>query len=660
MWHFTESDYDSKNVKDPTESTVQSHAEELSSLEIFAREVLQNAVDNLSPSNQSKKVNVSFRLHELSGTAKKKFLGAIGFEEIAGHLESASKDQPTKKTTTLLPRPEDIEKPGYVMKVLVVDDYGTRGLVGPEHEKEKGSFKEAFPDIPQCFLGLCRNIGDSQKSGPAAGGTHGFGKTVLWKNSRIRTVLFYSILDQPYIEGGHEHHARFFGQVRLPGHYLDGNAYHGEGYFGNREEKLTRALYDQAAMECAANLGIPIRDSTVKGTTIIIVDFDDPDQSDDEENSLKTVSGLKNSAERYFWPAIVTDRLEVDVGLNVAGGSKVTDSAQPHLKSELSPFIKLYKTMVKGETNGNDIVKLVEADIPKGPEGEAKSKGQLAIGVHPSGVEDPSSSTITRNTVALVRGAGMVVGYWRVLRRGLAAKDYFAIALGGLAWLDTGKAYDQEHFEKLLAWAEPVTHDNWTNNAEALKYWRGSRTAVKNVRDTITSAVSELTTITVTPEGDAAPLLAGMFPLTLGPTPGPDPRDIQIEVVESPHALDVGSAEKPQYGFTVKVTVPQRNKFRAKHKPDNWRAKCSYGFLGEGRHRKVVEQVRSRFTTVRIDQGNWQGIANEFDIHSVYEKGVEDKQVVYELKGETQPMDPNVASIAKHNLAVEVYRGYKE
>jgi len=659
MWYFTESDYDSKNVKDPTASTVQSHAEELSSLEIFGREVLQNGADNPSPINQSGKVKMSLRLHELSGIAKDRFLDAMDFDEIAGHLKSASQDETLKKANIFLPTPEVIESPTYVLKVLTIEDYGTRGLVGPEHDKEKEAFKQAFPDVPHCFLGLCRTIGDSQKSGSTRGGTHGFGKTVLWNNSRIRTVLVYSNLDQPYIEGGHEHYTRFLGLVRLPGHYLAENAYRGEGYFGNREEKLTRAFYDEAARECAVRLGIPIRDPALKGTTIIIADFDDPDQSDDEETSMKTISALRSSAERYFWPAIVTGRLEVDVGLNAPGSSGAVELAQPHLRSELLPFIKLYEAILKGETNGDNTVRLIDVDIPKGPEEEIKGKGQLAIGVHLGGIQDVGGIA-KRNTVALVRGAGMVVGYWRMPRRGLAAKDYYAVALGGMAWPIKDEIHDQEHFEKLLAWAEPVTHDNWTYNAEALKYWRGSRNAVREMRNAIVLAVSELTTTTVTPEGDAAPLLAGMFPLTLGKSPSADPRDISIEIVESPHPIDVGSAEHPQYGFAVKITVPPRNRFRGQQKPDNWKVLCSYGFLGERRRRKVVEQVKSRFTAIRIDGGNWQKRVDEHDIHSVYQGDVKDKQVIYELKGETEPMDLNIASIAKHDLAVEVYRGYKE
>lgn len=659
MWHFTDNDDDGTNVKDPTETTVQPHGEELSPLGIFAREILQNSVDNPSPSDASGKVKVSFTLHELSGPAKEQFLDAIWFDEMVAHLEGAREVQVANKSKTLVPRLEDIKKPDYVLKVLVVEDFGTRGLVGPERHQERELFKAQFPDIPHCYLGLCRNVGDSQKSGPAAGGTHGFGKTVLWKNSRIKTVLFYSNLDQPYFEDGQEHHTRFFGKVRLPGHYLGGDAYLGEGYFGKREGKLTRALYDQAARDAAARLGIPVRDHISKGTTIIVVDFDDPDQSEDEA-SIITVSGLRSSAERYFWPAIVNGRLQVYVGCATPEKPPVMESAEPQLRSELSPFVRLYKTIVENEIDARNIVKFTEIDIPKGPEGEPKGVARLAIGLRMSEAEESQASNPLKNSVALVRGAGMVIGYWHAPRRGLAAKDYYAVALAGLACPAVENAYDREHFEKLLAWAEPVTHDNWTPNAEALKSWYGSQAAVRRVRDAIGDSISGLTTTAIEPEGDAAPLLAGMFPLSFGDAGGPDPRDIHIEVAESPHMLEDGSHGQLRYGFSVKVTVPQRQKFRAKTKPDNWRLVCSYGFLGEGKHRKIVEQVQSRFTAIRVDGGDWHERDDTLGTHSVYEGSVEDKQVTYELRGETGPMNPNVASVAKHDLAVEVYRGYKE
>lgn len=373
------------------------------------------------------------------------------------------------------------------------------------------------------------------------------------------------------------------------------------------------------------------------------------------------MSGLRGSAERYFWPAIVSGRLEVSVGWATAGKSPVTELAEPQLRVELSPFIKLYKTMVEKERDASNIVKVSDIQIPKGPADEPAGVAGLAIGVRLSDNVGAYGGGPPKNSVALIRGAGMVVGYWNAPRRGLGAKDYYAVALGGLACPPAETAYDKEHFEKLLAWAEPVTHDIWTPNAEALKGWYRSQAAMKRVRAAIGDSISDLTTTTIKPEGDAAPLLAGMFPLNAPDVDNfPDPRDIHIEVVESPHMIDVGPDGRPRYGFSVKVTVPQRQKFRSKVKPDSWRVACSYGFLGEGRQRKIVEQVQTKFTAIRIGDGDWQQEGYDLGLHSEYEAVVADKQTAYELRGETAPMDPRMASVAKHDLAIEVYRGYKE
>lgn len=660
MWHFTDSDDDSTNIKDPADSTVQSHSEELSPLGIFAREVLQNSTDNISPSNISGKVRVNFMLHELTGFTKDQFLDALSFNKIADHLEPARKVQVANRSKTLLALPEHIRRSAYVLKVLVIEDFDTWGLVGPERQQEKEVFKMQFPGIPHCFLGLCRNVGDSQKSGPGAGGTHGFGKMVLWKNSRIRTVLFYSNLNQPYFEDGQEHLTRFFGHSRLPGHHLNGDAYSGLGFFGRREGKLTRALYDQTARDAVSRLGIPVRDQASKGTTVIVVDFDDPDQLDDETSS-ETVSSLKSYTESYFWPAIVTGRLEVNLGWTAPSKTAAIESAEPQLRSDLLPFISLYKTIAENEIDARNIVRFTEIEVPEGPDDEAKGMARVATGVRLSELEESRAGNPLKNSVALIRGAGMVVGYWQPRHRSLGARDFYGVALGGLACPAVEGANDSEHFEKLLAWAEPVTHDNWTPNAEALKYWYGSQAALKKVRKAISDSISDLTTTTtVKPEGDAAPLLAGMFPLGPGGDDEHEPRDIHIEVMESPHMIEASPDGKRRYGFSVKVTVPARRKFQSKTKPDSWRLVCSYGFLGEGRHRKVIEEVETRFTALRVGSGSWQDRDDALGTHSIYEGPVENEQITYELRGETTPMDPSLAAVAKHDLAIDVYRGYKE
>ena len=68
-WHFTFIDNDSRTVTDPASLTVQSRGE-LSPLQIFVREILQNSLDNRSGPDP---VRVIFRMKVLRDTATRIF-----------------------------------------------------------------------------------------------------------------------------------------------------------------------------------------------------------------------------------------------------------------------------------------------------------------------------------------------------------------------------------------------------------------------------------------------------------------------------------------------------------------------------------------------------------------------------------------------------------
>ena len=155
-WHFTEIDDDSRILKDPTQHTVQAHTSELTDLQIFVREVLQNSLDNaLSKSS----VNVDFRLKYCERAENDSFLSNLKFDQISEHVDPVIKYQLNEyKVNYFATSPKMISDHKYVMKILYIEDFGTRGLVGPEYIREKERFNR-----PHCFLGLCRNVGDSQK-----------------------------------------------------------------------------------------------------------------------------------------------------------------------------------------------------------------------------------------------------------------------------------------------------------------------------------------------------------------------------------------------------------------------------------------------------------------------------------------------------------------
>ena len=170
-WHFTTTDHDSRSLVNASELTVTPRSD-LSDLEIFVREVLQNSLDNREGSHS---VRVDFRLNYLRGAEKDRFLQSIKFFEINQRIRAIRDYDKNPARHSALKDPAAILDKDYVLKLLYIEDYGTRGLVGPEHSFEVSRFPK-----PHCFIGLCRNIGDSQKSGGTAGGIYGLGKSVLW------------------------------------------------------------------------------------------------------------------------------------------------------------------------------------------------------------------------------------------------------------------------------------------------------------------------------------------------------------------------------------------------------------------------------------------------------------------------------------------------
>ncbi|HEY4491098.1 MAG TPA: hypothetical protein VI958_03815, partial [Acidobacteriota bacterium] len=322
------------------------------------REVLQNSLDNRSGADP---VRVDFRLKYLGGSEKDAMLDALHYDEIIPHLEAVIKEQKARKRTDSLTDPRILPGKNYVLKLLYIEDFGTRGLIGPEHSRET----HRFPP-PHCFLGLCRNIGDSQKGTETLGGTYGLGKIVLWKHSRLRLVLFHSRLLHPYIGPQEQQHwSRFFGHIRLPGHDWKNQAYKGEGFFGNRSGDLTYSILDKDADEIAERLGMARRRKNQAGASILVVDFDDPDASDEQEDEVRTIERVCESAELYFWPAMWDGRLRV----RGRAESERADSWKiaPGSVRNLLPFIEAYTAAKLNRQHANMSLKTVDVKIPKGP-----------------------------------------------------------------------------------------------------------------------------------------------------------------------------------------------------------------------------------------------------------------------------------------------------
>lgn len=640
-WHFTETDHDSRHLKSASEMTVATRSD-LSDMEIFVREVLQNSLDNRASSDP---VRVDFRLKLLSGGNKTEFLRTVRFDEIRRHIKAV---RDYDKNSAEFPNPEALLDSGYALRLLYIDDYGTRGLVGPEHSFEVARFPK-----PHCFIGLCRNIGDSQKTSASSGGIYGFGKTVLWKHSPWRLVFFHSQLKEPYRSAQRmEYWTRFFGHVRLTGHHIGDVAFTGDGYWGNRKGQVTWSLMDLEAERCARDFGMAPRTKAEAGTSILIVDFQDPDV-EHTPTAAETLGRIREAAEEYYWPALTEGLLQVRT--RAEGKEEAQWQTREVLEiPHLAPFLKTYIAARSLNARPNIKQTQISVTVPKGPAADQDKCKALVLSAVSVEEEIPDIAAKYRNKTALIRGSGMVVGYKNFARIGYGKSDFFSIVLGGKSFPPeySDDAQAQERCEQFLAYSEPVTHDDWTTASENLKKWYGSRAELRRMLDEVKKSISEAAAAAVEPEGRVESLLSSFFPLAAG-VDSDSARDMHVEFLKNPTGVPCENGQV-KVQFAIRVKVPAKVRF-AGRAPFRWKVLCRFGFFGEDIRRRVVQNAEVGFTEYKKNGSVWLSLE---DFRPYFEAEMEDTDQSYEFRGETAPLESFMASITKQELQIKVMKSF--
>lgn len=645
-WHFTQIDHDSRSLVNASELTVTPRSD-LSDLEIFVREVLQNSLDNRDPVQS---VRVDFRLKYLTGDRKEQFLHTIRFPEIAGRIKAIREYDKGPSRHVDFQDPAAALDKTYVLKLLYIEDFGTRGLIGPEHSFEIARFPK-----PHCFIGLCRNVGDSQKAGSTAGGIYGLGKTVLWKHTPWKMVFFHSRMQTPYtfLHSHSERWTRFFGHVRLTGHHMGDVAFTGDGYWGTRKGQVTWSLMDEDAERCARDFGMTFREKAEAGTSILIVDFQDPD-AEETPTEAETLQRIREAAENYYWPALTEGLLTVRTRVDGPGESQwqtreVIDIPQ------LAPFLKTYIAARSGMDRAGIFRQEIPVHIPKGPNA-GQEKGKSSVLLATSVVDEiPPGAGRYRNRTALIRGSGMVVGYKNFARSTPGGNDFFSIVLGGRSCPEEAVEIEtRDRCEQFLAYSEPVTHDDWTLNSENLKKWYGSKAELRRLLDEIKKAIAEVTIEIPEPEGKVASLLSTFFPLAAG-TENESYRDMHVEFLQEPTVAPV-SEGRLKYEFAIRVRVPGKWDFVGPA-PSRWRVECRYGFHGEDIRRRVVQDVPVGFTQIKKGRSGWMPL---LESSPDFEAEIEDTDHFYDFRGETAPLDDFLALVPRQELQIRILKSYAQ
>lgn len=575
-----------EELRDASMEAVASN-DSLNQTDILVRESLQNSLDAAAYSGEA--VKVVFQLKFFRGDERAHFLESMDWAGLEVDVWSHRKRLVDKKRTTRLVDPA-VFASTESLPVLFISDYATRGLRGREFPQGP---EDPPAQPPHCFVALCRNIGDNEKGPGNSGGTHGFGKTVYWKNSGIATVLFDSVLqDYWYRDDGSEVRRRFFGVSRLKARYVSGELRNGPAFlrFGTDRRGRPLSAVNDTAETHVDQLQFPNRGAEDSGTTIAVIAITDPD--DDEVKLLSAeraeafLEELLTASERWFWPAINSRRLVVQARL----GDELVGEVHHVSRPELLPYVKALHAAKHDPVRINARVPRLDFDVP------VETAGEVHLGFHGLSSVDQQPEAY-KNRVALVRGPEMVVGYQHFPRKGLNATDFVGVALAGAAV--SREDHRQKALDLLLARSEPVTHDKWSPVAEQLKGWRGASSAIRSVLDEIKKKVQEQTGGYIPLGQLAAPELSKLLAFgDGGKGDGPKSRVVNIQ---REYRLRIVPCEddptKSRYEVAYEIEIPAAGSRAIKKRtteertPTAVRVSSSIGYLRVSSSRETRENL---------------------------------------------------------------------
>ena len=276
----------------------------------LAREVIQNSTDAQAP---GEKVRVEFRRVTLTGKAKQDFVKSMSLDPALT----------SRRTYFNLPRGsclETISDATKPLRLLYVEDYGTYGLHGSPTSRKSH------------FNRLLLSLGDGSKSTEAegSGGSYGFGKSACSSNSRIHTIVAYSVFDPAQSGVLPKNHARMMGCGYFRSHDHDDVEFTGRAWFGNpvKGGGKVEPLVDNEAHEYAERLGFKRRDQSERGTSLLIVDCG------------VDCEALRGAIEEWWWPRLLDDELGLDVALYEQG--QKLPPPRPRKRADLRPCIECF------------------------------------------------------------------------------------------------------------------------------------------------------------------------------------------------------------------------------------------------------------------------------------------------------------------------------
>ncbi|MER8701347.1 hypothetical protein [Mesorhizobium sp. M1273] len=389
---------------------------------VVAREAIQNSVD--ARDGEDRKVAVEFVSRALTGKAKSAFIKAAGLGAIAGRSDRLGFREPNCIGS--------LSNPQAPLRLLFVNDHNTTGLAGDPSSSDSKFYR---------FL-LTLGDGGKEHSEHGTGGSYGYGKSVYSSNSGILTIFAYSRTK----DSAGEPISILFGCGYYRKHKHSERTFTGRAWFGHDKtpgldaQPVVEPLLGDEADEMAAALGFEQRDLDDLGTSVLIVD------------SLLNSQGILEGVEDWWWPRLISHKLDVKV-IGEDGG---VSYPRPRKRDQLRPFLEAFDIAagISPTNNKTHFQKTV-----------GKNEGTMGLTVlEQTDDGDFVVGEARADAVALIRAPLMVVAYHRAWNVGSPTMAGAFIASDGI--------------DDILRSAEPPAHDRWDPDARRLQDQTGEKKAI--------------------------------------------------------------------------------------------------------------------------------------------------------------------------------------
>jgi hypothetical protein len=383
--------------------------------------------------------------------------------------------------------------------VLMVSDRGTTGLGGPLRADEVTG-----RDEPHDFVDFLRNIGQPRDK-RFGGGTYGYGKSVLYNASGVRTILVYTRCCtsegyQSRLIGaalGDQYEAHVNGQAR---------PFTGRHWWGHMAEGVIDPVLDAEADELAWRMGFAVMTDTETGTSIMILD-----PLFEARTGPEAMAYLVEASLWSFWPNMVSvDESPPRLRVHASWKGEEIQVTSPADHPRLRGFVGALREAERSTGSRRPIT----IDRPR------RHLGWMAF--HRFAVTDPDPGRAGADAApigpgvhhaALMRTPRNIVKYVAGDPLPHEAAGYAAVFIADAA------------VDSAFAAAEPPSHDDWLP-AVLERGWdkRFVTVALRNIRRELQNHVAPPAPPRgrdrMPPLGAIANELASMFPWEAGPGAG--------------------------------------------------------------------------------------------------------------------------------------------